>query len=1001
MVGLAVVLSILEAGVSAGDASNLEFFEKRIRPLLAENCLPCHGPAKRKAGLRLDHISTILAGGDNGPALVRGDPTRSRMIRAVEYGDPDLQMPPKGKLPAEKIAALRAWVEAGAVWPQEPPPPPTAQPSEPARVEAFDLERRKREHWSWGPIRPVEPPAVKRADWPRGDVDRFILSKLEEKGIEPAPPADGLTLLRRAYFDLIGLPPPAEEVDAFARGPSREAFEALVDRLLDSPRFGERWARRWLDLVRYAETLGHEFDYPVHGAWRYRDYVIRAFNADLPYDQFVIEHIAGDTLDPPRRHPVDGTNESILATAFLWFGQEVHSPVDVRQHEADRVENQVDVLAKTFLGLTVACARCHDHKFDAISTRDYYAFYGIVGSSRYTQASIDPPERILAPASRLEALKEEIRAVVDAEMTAAALSTAATTPQASPEGYELFADFTGPGWEGWFPDGAAFARPPDGRSELLLSGSEESLQATLLPGGWAHSALLSRRLQGALRSPSFTIEKRFVHVRAAGRQSRINVVIDGYRLIRDPIYGALKRGLDGDAAKWITFDLERWKGRRCTIELSDIAIADPAGDGYSPDGSIAVERVLFSERPVPPAAAASPEPPILRLALGSPAAGGAGRPRLAALWREYRVVEASIPAPTYAPATIEGTGHDERVFIRGSPKNLGAPAPRRFLEAIAGADQPVFGQPIFRPDGGAGSGPGSGRSELARRLIAPENPFPARVMANRIWHHLFGSGIVASPDDFGRLGSPPSHPELLDWLADRFRRDGWSMKRLIKLLMTSRAYQMASTAVSPAAEEADPTNALLHRMPVRRLDAEAIRDSILSVSGRLDGRLFGPPVPVHLTDFMDGRGRPGSSGPLDGGGRRAIYGEVRRNFLSPLMLAFDAPIPHTTVGKRTVSNVPAQALILLNDPFVIDEATRWARRALSGPPDAPRERLIRLHVDALGRPPSPEEVEAALGFLERQGEAHGIPKGGRLGDARVWTDLCHVMLNLKEFIFLR
>ncbi len=998
MIGVATVLSLVVAGQDGlQDRHRLDFFEKQVRPLLAENCFGCHGPSKRKAGLRLDHISTILTGGDNGPALVRGDPASSRLIRAVEYGDPDLQMPPKGKLPAERIEILRAWVKSGAVWPDEPPP--AAAPSEAAPVDAFDLQGRKREHWSWSPIRPVEPPAVRRAGWVRGDIDRFILAKLEEKGIEPSPPADGLTLLRRAHFDLIGLPPPAEEVEAFAPDFSSERYEALIDRLLDSPRFGERWARRWLDLVRYAETLGHEFDYPIPGAWRYRDYVIRALNADLPYDRFVVEHIAGDTLEPPRRHPVEGTNESILATAFLWFGQEAHSPVDVRQHEADRVENQVDVLAKTFLGLTVACARCHDHKFDAISTRDYYGLYGIVASSRYTQASIDPPERILAPASRLEALKEEIRGELEGEIAAAAVPwfspTAVANAQAVPEGYDLFADFSGPGWEGWFPDGAGFARPPDGRSEIVLSGSEESLQALLLTGGWAHSGLLSRRLQGALRSPSFTIEKRFVHIRAFGRQSRINMVIDGYRLIRDPIYGSLKRGLDSDAPKWITFDLERWKGRRCTIELSDITVADPAAGGYASDGYIAVERVLFSERAAPPTVDGQPEPPALpdlRLALGPPAAGGPGRTKLAALWREYRAIEAAIPEPTYAPATIEGTGHDERVFIRGSPKNLGAPAPRRFLEAIAGSGQPPFG-----PEGG----PSTGRRELARRLVAPENPFLARVMANRIWHHLFGSGLVASPDDFGRLGSPPSHPELLDWLADRFRRDGWSMKRLIRLFMMSQAYRMASTAASPAAEAADPTNALLHRMPVRRLEAEAIRDSILAVSGTLDGRPFGPPVAVHLTDFMDGRGRPDGSGPLDGGGRRTIYGEVRRNFLSPLMLAFDAPIPHSTVGRRTVSNVPAQALILLNDPFVAGEAARWAQKTLSGASSSPGERIARLHVEALGRPPAPGEVDAALRFVEEQGASLAVPGGERSADPKVWTDLCHVMFNLKEFIFLR
>src|SRR5262245_59003694 len=365
----AVCVAVLAAvGRGAEPADSAEVFEKKIRPGLAEHCFKCHGDLKGKepkGGLRADSRAGLLKGGDNGPAIAPGQPDKSRLIAAVRYQNSELQMPPNGKLSDAVIADLTAWVKAGANWP--------AGSTETTNATArFDLEKRKREHWAWQPVRPSTPPDVKDISWPRSPIDSFVLARLEEKGLTPAQPAERRVWIRRVTFDLIGLPPTPAEIDAFLNDSSPDAFTTVVDRLLRSPHFGERWGRHWLDLVRYAETRGHDFHAQVPQASQYRDYVIRALNADVPYDRFVQEHIAGDLLPDPRRHPTEGFNESILGTAYWFLGEEVHSPVDIRQDQADRFDNRIDVLGKAFLGLTVACARCHDHKFDAIGTRDYY-----------------------------------------------------------------------------------------------------------------------------------------------------------------------------------------------------------------------------------------------------------------------------------------------------------------------------------------------------------------------------------------------------------------------------------------------------------------------------------------------------------------------------------------------------------------------------------------------------------------------------------------------------
>jgi mono/diheme cytochrome c family protein len=962
-VGLAAVVARAgddDPASAKADPAAVEFFEKAVRPVLVARCQGCHGAEKQKGGLRLDSRKAALKGGDTGPAVVPSKPAESPLVDAVNYGEL-LKMPPKSRLPEAEVATLTRWVEMGAPWPEA-----DRAGSAGAKAGGTPWAERTR-HWSLLPVRRVEPPAVADLAWPSGPIDRFLLARLESSGLKPAADADRRTWIRRVTFDLTGLPPKPEEVEAFVADGAADADAKVVDRLLASPRYGERWARHWLDLVRYAETSGHEFDYDIPDAWRYRDYVVRAFNADVPFDRFVVEQVAGDLLAEPRRNPADGTNESVAATGFYFLGEGSHSPVDLREDEAMRVDNQIDVIGKAFLGLTLACARCHDHKFDAITTKDYYALSGYLRSSRFQRAFLDPPGRNAGKVAELESIKRDL-------ISALGRFEGPTVP-IEDDGSVVFADFNFEdfnkgAYEGWFTFGESFEPRPSKAGDLRVKVGD-GRSVTAVSPGMAHSGLVSDRLQGVLRSRTFVLEKPFVHVRAEGKGGRINLVVDGFEKIRDPIYGGLTKGVDSAEPRWYTMNVSMWLGHRAYFELADGAIVDyttgnahyPSGDGY-----LAVDEIRLSDRPKPPAEGK------LR--------GGSGdipvdAPALKPLLDRYARIEADLDRPTLAPAIAEGTGEDARVHIRGSTKTLGEPVPRRFLEVFSGDDRPQ-------------ASVGSGRAELARRIVDPANPLTARVLVNRLWKHHFGEGLVQSTDDFGAMGQPPSHPELLDWLASEFVRDGWSIKRMHRQIVLSHAYRMASVA-APEADAADPTNRLVHRMNVRRLEAEAIRDAMLAVSGRLDPLMFGPSVPPQLTPFMDGRGRPSKSGPLDGAGRRSLYLGVRRNFLSPLLLAFDFPTPATCIGRRNVSNVPAQALTLLNDPFVLEQARAWSQRVLAQSA-SPGARLDALYLDAFGRTPTEVERAEAMAFVA--GESPG--KGG---DA--WADLCHVLMNTKEFVFIR
>ncbi len=957
---------------------------------------------------------------------------------------------------------------------------------------AFDLESRKQaQSWLWqAPERP-EIPSVRDAAWSGNPIDRFLRRRQEEAGLEAAPVVDDRTWLRRVSFVLTGLPPTRDEILAFVEDAAPGARERVVDRLLASPHFGERWARHWMDLMRYAETRGHESDYPIANAWHYRDYLIRAFNADLPYDRFLVEHLAGDLLPRPRFRPGTDVDESVLATGWAFLGEENHSPVDIRQDECERIDNKVDVFSKSFLGLTVSCARCHDHKFDPIRTDDYYGVVGYFLSSSFRQVRFEASENNrlagielatlrrehLPQAARQlgEALQPGIHGLAEAllrgtppgttnrwaeRLAAAAQSTNRTHTAADPlrvflglrdgtaspsvpatptlPSSRIVADFTREGLQPWKADGEAFGHGPVNVGSPLPSADGRGGLGGIATHGAARRDPFWNRLRNTagneddagrlgatgragrmLRTPTFTLAGGRLHYLIRGR-TKVYAAVDSHIMLEGPLHGVLTRSYDtgpADAPVWVTHDLTPYSGHRVHIE-------------FGPDGDAPLEILQVMESETAPAAApVDPLPEALAkarsakefaealeteaskaarwLAQGAPLPTEAGVATVAD-WlvrnagafgidptglpasRSLAAAETALASRVRwesrtAVALYDGTGVDEFVLVRGKPSKPGAPAPRGLPSAFPDADR-------IRP------ADGSGRLELARRLASPASPLTARVLVNRVWHHVFGRGLVPTVDNFGALGEAPTHPELLDHLAYRFsHEDAWSVKRLLRSLVLTRAFSLAAGPADPKAVEKDPANGLWTRRPVRRLEAEAIRDSLLVVSGRFNPALGGPPVPVYLDEFVVGRGRPDKGGPLDGDGRRSLYTAVRRNFLPPTQLAFDGPTPFSTVGRRNVTNVPAQALARMNDPFFRQQARVWAERLLRERPQAGRrERIAWLFECAFGRLPADAEVAECTVALDEFNAFHP----GETDGVGTWADLGHVLLNANEFIYI-
>jgi len=1457
-------LNLLAPVSAAPSPAQVEFFEKNIRPVLAAECYECHSSAKKKSGLALDTRDGLLKGGESGPALIPGQPDSSLLMQVLRHTHPKLKMPKNGaKLDARILANFAEWIRQGAPDPRSGPATTSAQPTSSTWADTLAF---RRQWWSFQPLAQPAVPTPKNAAWSTNAIDRFLLAKMESHGLAPGPDADARTLIRRLTFALTGLPPRPEDVEAFVRefslshpptsspaaGESEQrAIARAVDSLLASPAFAERWARHWLDLVRYAETHGSEGDPEIPQAWRYRDYLIRAFADDVPADQLIREHLAGDLLPSGqvRFNQVDGLNESRLGIAHLRLNEHGFQPVDTLDDQVKSVENQIDVLGKAFQGLTIACARCHDHKFDPVSQRDYYALYGVLASSRPAQVQVDAPDVLNKNRAELLALKAQIKSaladswrdaipqliaqltrgssadpqlaglqqrIAGAEQELAAIEAAARSkalgarlsepqqarqPDGAPnshrpspdnpaaaqraalrvpqplarwsfdtdardqlgslhgellggatfrngrlsldgkeahvrtapfarelrektlEAWVALADLDQQGGgvltvetsNGVFFDSIVFAekeprkwvngsnnfrrsrtldgvaettrpgelihvavvyRPdnsvafyrngvlyapaftptgedsalrtfaaagsrvllgrrhtgggraylageidearlydraltPEGiaasfragpvgispediakamtpelrtrhaaltaelktaRAELAAkspSASEDALAAALkdaqsnlasplhawaklgeLDGaafaqGWAevsknwrdqlaaaqqHNAqfkaewdfakgdavkwftegnafgrdalprvlpgdfsleptgerilkgllpaavsshLLSEKHGGLLTSPRFRINTDFISVRAAGgKGAMVRVIVDNYPLGSNPIFP--KAELTRDEPGWLRMDTAYRKGNWAYLEFGTADdLTRKLGKNSDPQGRswFSAERVVFHdkdalrEEPLAPVALLEPRvsPP------SPPGTGGEGRgeegrsadshraplpnplparasqgegakvsvpanavvlaqrytetlnaavqalregnlseaqrafldyflrrgllptslkslPKAAPLIADYRRLEGEITAPRRAPGVLEAAAHDAPLMPRGDHTKPGDPVPRGYLEVLRVGDDvrslKLSQTPDPRPQTQSNqrlltSSPtgGSGRLELAHAIASPQNPLTARVMVNRVWHHFFGRGLVPTVDNFGRLGDQPSHPELLDHLAAQFIAEGWSFKKVIRRLVTTRAYQLASEPTT-AARERDAANDYLSHFRVRRLEAEAIRDTLLAVSGRLDTTQFGPPVGIGDR------------------ARRSIYVSIRRNNLSPFLEIFDAPKPFTTLGRRDATNVPAQSLAFLNDPFVIKAAKTWAEQLLRQTPQADASaRTQLLFQAAFARPASADELAKSRAYL--------AALGSDTNDPRVWQDFIQSLFNLKEFIYLR
>jgi cytochrome c553 len=752
------------SGVGAAEAptpEQIEFFEKKVRPILVDNCVSCHGPKKQELGLRLDTKAGALKGSDVGPVLVSGEPEKSSLIEAVrQTGDTKMPPPEKGKkLSDDAIDALTAWVKMGVPWPDGPAG--DAKPLSVAEVRA--------KHWSFKPVKKPDIPKVDNAAWIKTPVDAFVLAKLQENKLAPAPAADKRTLIRRATFDLIGLPPTPDEVAAFEADNSPDAYDKLIDRLLASPHYGERWGRHWLDVARYADTKGYAFTeerrFPY--SYTYRDYVIRALNDDLPYDEFILQQLAADLL------PQGEDKRPLAALGYLTLGRRFLN------NQQDIIDDRIDVTMRGLQAMTVACARCHDHKFDPIPQKDYYSLYGVFDSC------VEPKE--------LPLLGE---------------------PEPTPV-YQ------------------AFAEELKKREDVVAKFHED------------HKDELKAR----------------------------------NRKFRDEL-AALQKKVD------------EWK---------------VTGPGSPP------RAMILQDLPTP---------------------------------------------------------REPHVLLRGNPNNRGEAVPRQYLQVLAGDKREPFKQ-------------GSGRLELARAIASKDNPLTARVTVNRIWLHHFGKGLVRTPSDFGLRGDPPTHPELLDWLAVTFLEEGWSIKKMHKLIMLSNTYQQSSDGDTKTTA-ADPENRWLGRMNRQRLDFEAMRDSLLAVAGRLDPAMGGPAVDITQAPFAT---------------RRTVYGFIDRQNLPGMFRSFDFASPDASSPQRFTTTVPQQALFLMNSPFVIEQAKHFAARPDVTALTKAEEKIDRMHRLAYGRAAEPDEVARGLKFI-KTAETAEAKASGKAVQLTVWEQYAQVLLVANEFAFV-
>ena len=747
----------------AQTAAEAEFFEKKVRPALAKNCQGCHNPRMKMAKLDLSTAEGFAQGAESGPLFNKAEPGKSLLLRVTSYED-RLKMPPTGKLPDEQISDLREWVSMGAPWPGAKPSGASVQVRKPSRT----FSEEERNYWAFQPLKDRQPPAVKDTAWARTPIDRFLLTRMEEKNLKPALLAGKLTLLRRVTYDLTGLPPTEKEMQDYLADDSTEAFAKVVDRLLASPRYGERWGRKWLDVARYADSTGNDEDHRYPHAWRYRDYIIEAFNNDLPFDQFIREQVAGDLLPPPAGSPVN--RRGIIATGFLALGAKAIAQQDKKKMLYDVYDEQTDVVSKTFLGITLACARCHDHKFDPFSTKDYYSLVSIFASTRSFQ---DPEEHV------------------------SKLLFVPLVPKQTYETYQRHQEMI-----------ARNKAATDDLQEQERQRYNEQLAPRL-----AEYMLAARRAVShtAGQNPALRPEILEKWVKYLGGDPRGRPHLEQWFQATDA--GAKAAAMEYQAryqnqlAEW-NKQIGKWR-EQVKRMLKEMNMPPPPRPVFDAGKDRFFHEVYFEKK----GPFAIPDEEVQRILSAE------AREELARLKNEADELKRTAPPePDMACAVEEGEVVHQKVFIRGDYGSFGEDAPKGFPPILAGSGDPVVEK-------------GSGRAELAEWLI--RQPLTARVMVNRVWQGHFGEGLVRTVDNFGVTGERPTHPELLDYLAREFIGHGRSIKKLHRAILLTHAYQMTSEP-SKENLEADPENRLLTRFNRRRLDVEEIRDAMLALDGAID-----------------------------------------------------------------------------------------------------------------------------------------------------------------------
>ena len=928
IVGLSTLVAATAAGATAESAEGLEYFEKQLRPLLVAKCQMCHNAQLKSGGIDFSSVEGFVKARDEAALISLDNPGESRLLGIVGYTAPK-KMPPSGKLPDSEVAVFENWIRMGAPWPGAEQKTKMISASKDG---VFTSEQKS--YWAFQPISRPQSPRVSDEAWVSSPIDRFILAKLDQKGMKPAAPADKATLLRRATFDLAGLPPTTKELEDFLAADSSDAFEKVVDRLLDSPRYGERWGRHWLDVARFADSTGNDEDHRYPYAWRYRDYVIEAFNGDMPYDQFVREQLAGDLL--PSDDGGEINTRGIVATGFLAMGAKAVAQQDKKKMLYDVYDEQVEVVSKSMLGLTVACARCHDHKFDPILTRDYYSMVGFFASTR---SFSDPSTHVskllykpLVPQAQYDEYKAEqaeirnkqieLDNLADIEIEFYVDGLASKVGDYMVAAREVYEDGVD----------AADAAKKRGLEKSLVEKWAKYLTPTATPRGqledWRAASMKSREAVAAEYQERFTKTlKEWHHTIRRWREDTIRLLLDGSMPPRPK--PRFEPGND-------RFFYDVYQARRAPFRFDEEA-----------------QKSIVK-----------PETQEL----------------IATLTNDVKTLKAGARAePPMANAVEEGTVVQQKVFVRGDYRAEGQDAPKVFPAIVAGFDQTPAKS-------------GSGRLELANWIASKDNPLTARVMVNRIWQKHFNAGIVRTPNNFGKLGGAPSHPELLDYLASEFMANGWSVKSMHKLIMLSSAYRMSSDDSAGAAQD-DSSNMWLSHFNRRRMDVEEIRDGMLAIDGTIDYEMGGTLQSGFGTDGENSNDRlsidPASSQ------RRMVYLPLRRSNLPALLNLFDFGDAVTSMGKRSDTNVAPQALFMMNSEFVAKRARNLASELLDETDWTDSERMRHAFVRTLTRIPSSEEVDQGLTYLSQVRQEFD-----EVSALDAWESFCRILLASNAYIYV-